>query len=190
MPQPIRPPSQNGKAGPAIHSGPNVILHRPALAAQIGNIISNWTLVETDLLNLYSLMMGDYLTTPEGDPGQIPPSHPVAFQIFEQIQSFNARLDLVESLCKWRGTQDEISQFSQSLRKQIKKAHNSRNSVAHDGWGVCDAYPDALIMSRIYGHPLIYKMRDFEEISLAICDAHAALVAFFFAMYERRIERA
>ncbi|MFC3643030.1 hypothetical protein [Aquibium oceanicum] len=168
--------------------GPNVILQRPELAAQIGNIIANWTLVEADLLSLYAIMMGDYLSVPVPAPEwSAPPSHPVARQIFEQVQSFNARLDLVEALLKWRGLPEEIELFSQTLRKRIKTAYHSRNSVAHDGWGISSAHTNALILSSIHGHPVIYKLRDFEQISQAICDVHLALGKFSHSMYERRL---
>ncbi|MFC4724406.1 hypothetical protein AB6B38_07095 [Glycocaulis abyssi] len=189
MPQPMRPSSKPGKAGAVITHGPNIILQRPELAAQIGNIIANWTLVETGLLDLYALMMGDYLNVPEPEPGWVktPANHPVASQVFEKIQSFNARLDLVEALFKWRATPEENEQFSLKLKKQIRAAYKSRNSIAHDGWAVSKSYPDALLLTRIYGHPQIYKLQDFEQISKAICDAYTDLGSLSHAMFKRRM---
>jgi hypothetical protein len=79
--------------------GPDTVLQRQNLAAQAINVCANWALVERDLMELYSMLMGTYLFT---FPGFEPPNHPVAYQVFDTLNNLQARMDLLLELCKWR----------------------------------------------------------------------------------------
>lgn len=100
--------------------GPNVMREHPALAAEIGNIASNWSWVEHSLMMLYGLLMGTYLPRPSGLPADGTqwgaPIHPVAHQIFDGLQTLNVRLDLLTRLVKWCAEPSEAEHFEKVLQ--------------------------------------------------------------------------
>ncbi len=79
-------------AGKSVSAGPGTLLKRPELAALIGSICSDWAYLESSLGMFYGHLMGVYL---EPTPGYEPPSHPVAYQIFDEIQTIYSRIQLV-----------------------------------------------------------------------------------------------
>jgi len=84
--------------GESVLLGPGTILKRPELAALIGTACSDWAYVEESLAMFYGHLMGVYLEHP---PGFEPPSHPVARQIFDEIQTIHSRVQLVKKLVDW-----------------------------------------------------------------------------------------
>jgi hypothetical protein len=176
MPQPL-------KVGSTVQLGPNKVLDRPDLAAEIGNVCANWSLVESELMTLYALLMGDYLPK---RPGFAPPTHPIAYQVFDSLNAFGPRVELLEKLLAWRTSEATQKYFREVIRPQLRKRFTERSIIAHGVWGTCDDYPDALILVPTYGHQMIYKKRDFEHVSHRIHEARKTLGELVARVYERR----
>lgn len=179
MPQPL-------KVGSTIQYGPHRVLERPDLAAEIGNVCANWNLIEHNLMILYALLMGDYL--PKA-PGFAPPTHPVAYQVFDALNAFNPRVDLLEKLLAWRASDAEVKHFREVIRPGLRKRFSERSVVAHGNWGTCDAYPDALILVPIYGDRMIWKKSDFQDVSGRIIEEYKRLASLVKSLYEQRDQR-
>lgn len=177
MPQPF-------KVDHVIQFGPNTVLERPALAAEIRNVCANWNLIEQQLMMLYALLMGDYL--PKQLPGFAPSTHPVAHQIFDALNALNPRIELLEKMLAWRASKDEVKNFKEVIWPGLRKHFSERSMVAHGVWGICEAYPDALILVPIYGNRMIWKKTDFQDVSRRILEEHKRLVMLFSNLYENR----
>jgi hypothetical protein len=178
MPQPIRDVS--------VHSGPNVMLQRPDLAAQLGNICAHWNRIDHELLSLYGLVMGTYM---EPQYNFAPPSHPVAYQVFDELHALGPRLDLLVRLLGLRAEKSEAEFFRDKLQKSIRKRFSERSLVVHGHWGLSDEHKDALILMPIFDVPQIYKLADFKEISKRLNDLLSELSAFSYPIYERLRQR-
>src|SRR6476660_7367960 len=126
MPQPV-------PVGKGVQSGPDHTLARPELAAEIGNVCANWNLVDQDLMFLYALLMGDYLPKM---PGFSPPTHPVAYQVFDALNTLNPRLDLLEKLLSWRAAEDDVKLFREKIRPELRKRFAERSEIVHGNWGI------------------------------------------------------
>jgi hypothetical protein len=169
-----------------ITSEVDTLLKRPELAAQIGNIAANWATVEQTIMFLYALLLGTDL--PHGSGGN-PTAHPVAFQIFSALYALDRRIDLLERLLKDRGKPEEAQDFERRLKPLLRKRFNERSLVVHSVWGICDDYPDALVLHHVpFINRMLYRVRDFEEISQRIKDVSADLLAFGDPIY-RRLQR-
>ena len=132
MPQPL-------PVGKTVGSGPNRILERPELAALVGNVCANWSLIENDMVLLYGLLMGTYLPRAE-IPGMEfgPPTHPVAYQVFDALIAFPQRLSLLQHLARWRALPEEAQQLDGPLGRRIRDRYRDRSKVAHAQWGICN----------------------------------------------------
>lgn len=166
--------------------GPNAILQNSTLAAEIGNVCANWSLIKSDLVFLYGLVMGDYLPKREGFS---PPTHPVARQVFDALNAFAPKLELLSKLLAWRIPPDLYAQFKASTVPKLRKRYSERSTIAHGLWGICSDHPDSLILMPTYGTPMIYKRRDFEDISTRILEEHVALGSLGHTLYEQRSQR-
>lgn len=151
----------------------------------MGNIVSNWVLVENDLMDFYGFLMGAYIDL---KPGFSPPTHPVARQVFSVVESFNARLELVEELCKWVAA-DQAEAFA-AFRISVRRVGRGRHLVAHGLWYVCAEYPDDLILQPHFGDWARYTIKDFEAINGRILDARGDLTQITAQYYRGRQERA
>lgn len=180
MPQPL-------KVGSTVQSGPDIVLERPELALAIGNVCANWNLIDHKLMVLYALLMGDYL--PKA-PGFSPPTHPVAYQVFDALNAFNPRVDLLEKLLAWCASDAEVKHFREVIRPGLRKRFAERSVVAHGIWGTCDAYPDALILAPTYGDRMIWKKSDFQDVSGRIIEEYRRLESLVTSLYEQRNLRA
>jgi hypothetical protein len=147
--------------GKSVKAGPGTLLKRPELAALIGGICSDWAYLESLLCDFYRNLMGVYL---EPTPGYEPPFHPVASQIFDEIQTIHSRVQLVRKLAEWVIKDEKQRNDTLAVLEKLKKAGKGRNTVVHAVWGICDSEPDALILLPTFGHKLIYKKQDFEII--------------------------
>lgn len=141
--------------------GPRMLLQRPNLAAMIGCVCAEWAYVENSLVMFYAHLMGVYLP---GHPEFEPPSHPVAFQVLEELQSINAKVNLVKKLADWIIKNEAQKADVLAVLEKLKKSGVGRNLVAHGVWGICESEPDALVLIPIFGQVQIYKIRDFELI--------------------------
>src|SRR5437867_8387563 len=109
MPQPLKPEN-------SVQFGPNKLLERPDLACEIGNICVNWNLIENNLMSLYALVMGDYLPKTQRFS---PPTHPVAYQIFDSLNAFGPRVELLEKLLVWRVPDHQVKHFRETLKPKL-----------------------------------------------------------------------
>src|SRR5688572_23097839 len=87
---------------------PDLVLTYPDLAAQMANVVANWSLVEQDLLVLYSIVMGMQEGKSLSDP--TPNAHPLAWHVFDHIDSLSARMDLIHDLLE-AATPDDAKKF-------------------------------------------------------------------------------
>ena len=184
MPQPL-------PVGKSSSFGPNLILKRPELAAQAGNVCANWALVEDAMMLLYGLLMGMYLpklSAPGFEP--LPPTHPVAYQIFDALNALAPRLDLLIRLCKWKALPEETEHLERTLAPIVRKRFSERSIVAHGSWGICDDYPDALILQRTYDGNQIWRKDDFEQTSERIVELLKQMHALTGSIYERLRQKA
>lgn len=171
--------------GESVSAGPGIILKRPELAALIGTACSDWAYTEMSLGNFYGHLMGVYLVSP---PGFEPPSHPVAHQIFDEIQTIHSRVQLVKKLVDWVIKDVSQKEAAQKVLERIRKAGKGRNRVAHAVWGICDSQPEALILIPTFGTKLIFKKKDFEAILKQIREANAELMDIHYTFYKSRKE--
>lgn len=179
MPQPL-------PIGKTSSFGPNSILERPELAAQIGNVCANWTLVENAMMSLYGLLMGMYLPK-HNVPGfeWMPPTHPVAYQVFDALNALAPRLDLLLRLCRWKALPEEAEYLERTLAPIVRKRFSERSIIAHGLWGICDEYQDALILQRTFGGNQIWQKSDFEQTSERILELLKQMHGLMGAIYER-----
>ncbi|MFN6066847.1 MAG: hypothetical protein ACK45T_06715, partial [Pseudanabaena sp.] len=70
--------------------GLKIILQRPTLSSLLGCVVSEWSLLEQELIFLYAILMGRYLPTFEGYSF---PLHPVGLQIFDAIETNHTRME-------------------------------------------------------------------------------------------------
>lgn len=176
MPQPLG-------HGHLVQLGPDRLLERPELATEIGNVCANWNLVDHVLMTFYAFLMGDYM--PQKNE-HMPQPHPVAYQIFDSLNAFGPRLELLEKLIVWRAPDDEVSHFREQIKPKLRKRFSERSTIAHGIWGICEAYPDALILSPTYGDQMIWKKKDFRDVSQRIVRGREELSDQFVRLYEAR----
>lgn len=177
MPQPL-------KVCCTVQFGPDTVLEYPELAAEIGNVCVNWNLIEQQLMSLYALLMGDYLQ--KLPAGFAPPTHPIAYQIFDALNALNPRIELLEKLLTWRVSEEQVKNFREVIWPGLRKRFSERSMVAHGVWGTCEAYPDALILVPVYGNRMIWKKHDFHAVSHRILVEHKRLIMLFANLYEQR----
>lgn len=179
MPQPL-------PVGKSTSFGPNFILKRSELAAQAGNACANWALVENAMMLLYGLLMGMYLPKRNAPCFEsLPPTHPVANQIFDALNALAPRLDLLIRLCKWKALPEEAEYLERTLAPIIRKRFSERSVIAHGSWGVCDDYQDALILQRTYDGDQIWRKDDFEQTSERILELLKQMHGLTGTIYER-----
>jgi hypothetical protein len=149
------------QVGESVTWGPRMLLQRPNLAAMIGCVCAEWAYVENSLVMFYALLMGTYLPRhPEFEPSL----HPVALQVLDEVQSINAKVNLVKKLADWMIKNEEQKADVLAVLEKLRKSGVGRNLVAHGVWGISESEPDALILIPIFGERQIYKIRDFELI--------------------------
>jgi hypothetical protein len=138
----------------------------------VGQIASDWNYFERVLAEMYARLMGRMYIADRLPPGTLV-SHPVALQIFEEIESFRGRQSLLNALIKWAFIRcpDDFKAYEDATAQPIKVAYFARNRVVHGLWGTCDGYPDALILHPIFGHRLVWKASDFAEEAKKIREA-------------------
>ncbi|MCP1726560.1 hypothetical protein J2T60_000525 [Natronospira proteinivora] len=171
------------KVGKSVRSGPGILLERPDLAAQIGSICADWASLEDGLASFYAHLMGIYLPS---IPGFEPPTHPVAFQIFDEVQTIHSRVQLVKKLAEWAIKDEDLKKRAVDILDKVKKSGKGRNKIAHAVWGICDEESDALILLPNFGSQMIYKLNDFKEIAEQIYVSKAELGKVHHEFYKSR----
>lgn len=144
-----------------------------------------WALIENDLSLIYSYLLGTTLPQP---PDRFhPPLHPLGLQVFEALHALNNRIDLLNRLAKWQATTKERERI-EDLIIQLRKASNLRNGIVHGMWGICDDYPDDLILHPSFEEagPRRYREHDFDQVQGKLRALHEALFAFILSMHRER----
>lgn len=175
--------ANNLKTDHPVSFGPRVLLQRSELAALIGCACADWADVESKLTFFYAHLMGVYLPD---YPGAEPPSHPVALQVLNELQSIHAKINLVKKLADWVIKDDEQRKDVQRVLDKLRKAGEGRNLLAHAVWGVCESEPEALILMPIFGAQMVYKKKDFELVLEKIEKARAELARIYNVFYQGR----
>jgi hypothetical protein len=158
------------------------VLKRPELAALIGNVAANWVLVEEGMVTLYMLVMGKTLPN---NPGWAPPTHPVARQIFDVVESISARVKLLDELCRWYASVEEAAEFS-AMAPEIRKVAGARAEIVHAAWAIADELPNSLVLRPMFGKTMVWDRRDFENVSERILAIHRRLEALTHSFYQRQ----
>lgn len=181
MPQPL-------PVGKTVTTGPNYILRRAELAAHAANVCANFTLIEKCMVDIYSLVLGETMPfKPLAVRG--PMVHPVGIQIFDSLNSLGARMDLLTKLLSWYAAPKIFADFRDNIALQIFKRFAERSTIAHGNWGVCDDYPDALILLPAFGSQQIWKKRDFEAVSSRILSVNKSLTEIVGQVLHHHVRR-
>lgn len=146
---------------------------RPARAIRIAAIAAGWALVEEDLALLYGYLLGT------GERSATRRRHtldPVGIQVFEALHALNNRIELLNRLAKWRSPIVEKTAV-QELSKEVRRVSLLRNRVVHGLWGICDEYPDDLILHGTLddSESRIYKDHDLKQVLTKVRTLHARL---------------
>lgn len=153
--------------------GPKIILQRPTLAALLGCVASEWSLLEQELIFLYATLMGRYLPIFKG---YSLPLHPVGLQIFDVVETTHKRMELLRKLANYVLNESTLMEEVEATITAIFKAAKNRNKLVHGNWGISDKYPSALIYSPIFGEKLVYLEKDFEDAITEIEDVRRLLI--------------
>lgn len=154
--------------------GSKIILQRPTLAALLGCVASEWSLLEQELIFLYATLMGHYLPIFEG---YSLPLHPVGLQIFDVIETTYKRMELLRKLANYVLNESTLMEEVEATTiPAILKAAKKRNKLVHANWGISDKYPNALIYSPIFGEKMVYLEKDFEDAITEIEDVRRLLI--------------
>ena len=157
------------KQGISVEYRPRVLLERPALASLLGVVSSEWSRLDSEIMFLYAYLMGRYLPQ---IPGFTPPLHPVAFQVFDTLETQRLRLELLSKLAKWIVKDEKLlAELETVVITEIKKASKLRNTLVHANWGVAEEYPNGLILMPTFGRHLVYEEADFNEAIDRILEA-------------------
>jgi hypothetical protein len=161
----------------------NIILERPEMAAELGNICAHWSRIDSALVGLYSVLMGVY------SPGRSNPSrligHPIASHVFDTLSALGPRLDLIVRLCKWHADKADAEYFERILRPKIRKAFAARSELVHGLWGTSKKHPNALILYPTIEKPVAYKLKDFQDVSDRLALLYRELYRFTFETAQR-----
>ncbi|MEP0546007.1 MAG: hypothetical protein ABJF88_03680 [Rhodothermales bacterium] len=149
------------KSGITVQAGPRMILQRPQMAALLGTVAAEWSLLERWITSLYAYLMGVYLPR---TPGFFPPVHPVALQVFDTLQTLHLRLELLTKLADWVVKDDGLrEELKGPVVASIRRAAKDRNKWVHAQWGIAPEYPDSLIFMPTFGHQLVVSESDLNE---------------------------
>jgi hypothetical protein len=146
---------------------------RPARAIRIAGIAAGWALVEEDLALLYSYLLG---TGERSAKRRRHTLDPVGIQVFEALHALNNRIDLLNRLAKWRSPAGEQATITQ-LSTEVRRVSLLRNRIVHGLWGICDDFPDDLVLHGTLEEPeaRIYKDHDLKQVLVRVRALHANL---------------
>jgi hypothetical protein len=162
---------------PPLFCDRRVILERKELALLLSVVVSECAGLEADITWLYATLLGKFLPH---NQRKGPPFHPVGFQIFDAVNSTNQRTQLIKELAARLEISESLMKELNHLIKDIKRAFEKRNDLAHVLWGTHDdLYPNALIGIRPGdGKHMAYEESDFNEAINVIIAASDAVHAF------------
>jgi hypothetical protein len=111
----------------------------------------------------------------------------LSHQIFETLYTIDAKIKLIEKALKVLDEPKWYEEFIKHLSPEIRKRGRERNKIVHNEWGVCEAYPHALILSSREG-VTVYEMRDFRDLSTRTRKLGSNLLSFVSALPQSRIK--
>ena len=103
---------------------------------------------------------------------------PVAFQVFDTLETLHLRLELLRKLAEWLIKDAALLKELGAAIDSIRKAAKLRNTLVHGQWGIAVEYEDALILIPIFGHQLAYRESDFNDAIDKIMNANKAVSSF------------
>ena len=169
--------------GIEFHFGPDAILARPLAAAYFANVVVTWSHIEDQLGELYTLLTCYWAPRKQGDRAGIPYS-PAAIITFRSLQVLRTKTELIAKLIDIIATVEEKENFKR-LEGTLRRCSKQRNKVAHGRWGVCEKFPDELILMEETSAVQVYTAQDFHEISNNMKVLIGKLSAFYHVIYER-----
>ncbi len=181
MPQPLK---RNGSIHGIIF-GPGKILERAELAAHIANVISDWRNVEETLELTYGKILRASISKNRQSHGV---TDILSQQIFDSIYTLDTKLKLIDRALKVLDDTTHHETFVK-LRPEIRKRGQERNNLVHNTWGVCEAYPEALILNSFDDGLMIYTIKDFVDISTRTQLVARKLLALFSKLPDSRSRR-
>lgn len=174
MPQPIR-----AQCTLVFHH--ELIKERPNHAIGIALVASEWTALETDLIEMFTFAL-----IPSGPwaPSvwtRAPAASTVARHAWEAMESTKARLDFLLAICKGKVPDDLLKEFSTDVVPAIRSRAGERNRIVHGFWNTSPEYPDDLILVSAEGN-FRYTVKDFDDIAKRINET-----VIMFASYWTRV---
>lgn len=154
MPQPL-------KEGYTLEGKPRVVLERPQHAAGIGLVASEWTQLESHLIEMVSFALFVFSK-------QENVSKRLATDVMRTIESLSGRLDVIDTIMKPRIPEEMFNEYREKIRPEIRRRAGERNRVVHGQWHICEKYPDDLILNNRTDEPMRYSVKDFEDIAARI----------------------
>jgi hypothetical protein len=125
MPQPI----PRGKRI-NIDFRPDAVLERPTLAPYIPAISMHWNEIESHTGVFLAALLGGEAQT--------------VIKVFLALQTDGGRKATIDTVSKLKLSTDDLERF-QEIQRDMGTRYSERNKAVHGGWGISDAYPNALL---------------------------------------------
>lgn len=160
-----------------VRSGPRVILERPKLAELLGDVGAEWAVVEFHLARIYGHLLGARLPNIVVPPLRGLPHDLVAYEIFEEVRSIDARLNLIRQRAAVVIKDPKVLDALEQALKLARKRSTTRITYAHSRWGVVDTEKDALVCLAPHGRDRnrFHRESDFNEAINGIIAAGKAV---------------
>lgn len=150
MPHPMRGQHQ-------IHFSREIFSERPECAVGIATIAAQWSALERMLAEGLGVSLFAH-TRQEYEPEMI------LRLILNNIDSLNARLDVIDCILEIYVSRPLYEEFLTKLRPEIRRRAGERATIVHGRWGICpQLYPHDLILSPPYGGSVRYTPKCFKQ---------------------------
>jgi hypothetical protein len=135
------------KAGTTTMFGYQAVLRRPRLAALLGAIASEWSLMEETVADFYAYLLGLSIPRAVQPLGTLRswPMEIAGYAIFQSIIDTNRRIILLKQLAALRIHDGGVLEEVDVVMTLFRRAATKRNEFLHGTWGVSDDYPNHLI---------------------------------------------
>src|SRR3954447_17962608 len=110
---------------------PAELAQRPELAARIAAIAAQWTMIESDLAELFVALLGA--------------DENAALSIYLEFFDRGVRRIVFDTLARSRMERDTLKAF-RTLFDKINAKSKARNTIVHGFWAVSDDHADGLIL--------------------------------------------
>ena len=140
------------------------MLERPEHAQQLALISCNWTRVERALAALLGALLH---TGYGGSVEQRIKQHEKNSGLLNAVVNTPTKIEMILEAARYELSEDTLKKL-RALVEKVQTRSKERNTVIHAVWGVCDIYPNDLILIPKVGQPrdkqVRYSKRDFENI--------------------------